>query len=32
MDWITDPRLWIALATLTGLEIVMGIDNIIFLI
>ena len=31
MDWITDPRLWIALATLTGLEIVLGIDNIIFI-
>lgn len=31
MDWITDPRLWIALATLTGLEIVLGIDNVIFI-
>ena len=31
MYWITDPRLWIALATLTGLEIVLGIDNIIFI-
>jgi predicted tellurium resistance membrane protein TerC len=31
MDWITDPRVWIALATLTGLEIVLGIDNIIFI-
>jgi len=31
MDWITDPRVWIALATLTGLEIVLGVDNIIFI-
>jgi predicted tellurium resistance membrane protein TerC len=31
MDWITDPQAWIALATLTGLEIVLGIDNIIFI-
>ena len=31
MDWITDPQVWIALVTLTGLEIVLGIDNIIFI-
>jgi predicted tellurium resistance membrane protein TerC len=31
MDWITDPQVWIALTTLTGLEIVLGIDNIIFI-
>ena len=31
MDWITDPQSWIALATLTALEIVLGIDNIIFI-
>jgi predicted tellurium resistance membrane protein TerC len=31
MDWITDPRVWIALTTLTALEIVLGIDNIIFI-
>ena len=31
MDWMTDQRMWIALATLTGLEIVLGIDNIIFI-
>lgn len=30
-EWITDPQAWIALATLTALEIVLGIDNIIFL-
>jgi predicted tellurium resistance membrane protein TerC len=31
MDWITDPQSWIALVTLTGLEIILGIDNIIFI-
>ncbi len=31
MEWITRPEAWIALATLTALEIVLGIDNIIFL-
>src|SRR5688572_4964186 len=31
MDWITDPAIWLALLTLTALEIVLGIDNIIFL-
>ncbi|WP_298272379.1 TerC family protein [Geobacter sp.] len=31
MDWLTDPQAWIALATLTALEIVLGIDNIIFI-
>ena len=31
MHWITDPHAWIALVTLTALEIVLGIDNIIFL-
>lgn len=31
MDWITDPEIWIALITLTSLEIVLGIDNIIFI-
>jgi predicted tellurium resistance membrane protein TerC len=31
MEWITDPEAWVALATLTALEIVLGIDNIIFL-
>ncbi|MGM3173875.1 TerC family protein [Dickeya lacustris] len=30
-DWIADPNAWLALATLTLLEIVLGIDNIIFL-
>lgn len=31
MAWITDPQSWIALVTLTSLEIVLGIDNIIFI-
>jgi predicted tellurium resistance membrane protein TerC len=30
MDWITDPQAWIALGTLTFLEIVLGIDNLVF--
>jgi predicted tellurium resistance membrane protein TerC len=30
-EWITSPEAWVALATLTALEIVLGIDNIIFL-
>ena len=30
-DWLTDPQAWAALATLTALEIVLGIDNIIFI-
>ena len=31
MDWITEPSIWIAFATLTLLEVVLGIDNIIFI-
>ena len=31
MDWFADPQIWIALFTLTALEIVLGIDNIIFI-
>ena len=31
MDWLTDPQAWMALLTLTALEIVLGIDNIIFI-
>ena len=30
-EWITSPEAWVALATLTALEIVLGIDNIIFI-
>ncbi len=31
MDWIADPNAWIALITLTALEIVLGVDNVIFI-
>ena len=31
MDWFSDPNAWIGLLTLTALEIVLGIDNIIFI-
>jgi predicted tellurium resistance membrane protein TerC len=31
MEWLTSPENWIALLTLTALEIVLGIDNIIFI-
>ena len=31
MDWISDPQAWIGFATLTVLEIVLGIDNIVFI-
>lgn len=31
MEWITDSQAWLALFTLTALEIVLGIDNIVFI-
>jgi len=31
LEWISDPQTWIALVTLTALEIVLGVDNIIFI-
>ena len=31
MAWIANPEIWIGLATLTALEIVLGIDNLIFI-
>ena len=31
MDWIFDPQAWIAFATLLALEVVLGIDNIVFI-
>ena len=31
MNWLTDPETWVALVTLTSLEVVLGIDNIIFI-
>jgi predicted tellurium resistance membrane protein TerC len=30
-EWLSSPEAWVALATLTALEIVLGIDNIIFI-
>ncbi|VTP73502.1 TerC family protein [Haemophilus influenzae] len=30
-EWIADPEAWISLATLTALEIILGVDNIIFI-
>ncbi|WP_295146602.1 TerC family protein [uncultured Campylobacter sp.] len=30
-EWLASPEAWISLLTLTGLEIVLGIDNIIFI-
>jgi predicted tellurium resistance membrane protein TerC len=31
MDWLMNPQAWVALATLTVLEIVLGVDNVIFI-
>ncbi|MEV0145515.1 MULTISPECIES: TerC family protein [unclassified Nonomuraea] len=31
LDWVTDPQIWIGFFTLVALEIVLGIDNIIFI-
>jgi predicted tellurium resistance membrane protein TerC len=31
MDWLSDPQTWASLLTLTALEVVLGIDNLIFL-
>src|SRR5687768_2397011 len=31
MEWLSDPNVWIAFATLTVLELVLGIDNVIFI-
>src|SRR5580765_5259430 len=31
MEWLTDPTAWLGLLTLVALEIVLGIDNLIFL-
>jgi predicted tellurium resistance membrane protein TerC len=31
MEWLADPQAWVALVTLTVLEVVLGIDNIIFI-
>jgi len=31
MDWIANPDIWLGLVTLTALEIVLGIDNLVFI-
>ncbi|MFM9419796.1 TerC family protein [Thermus sp. NMX2.A1] len=31
MEWLTSPEVWIALITLTVLEVVLGVDNVIFI-
>jgi predicted tellurium resistance membrane protein TerC len=31
MDWLLNPEIWISLLTLTVLEVVLGIDNIVFI-
>lgn len=31
MHWILNPEIWIALVTLSALEVVLGIDNVIFI-
>ena len=31
MEWLVNPQIWIGLLTLTALEIVLGIDNVIFI-
>jgi len=31
MEWLMDPQVWIAFVTLTALELVLGIDNIVFI-
>ena len=31
MEWINDPTVWVGLLTLIGLEIVLGIDNLVFI-
>jgi predicted tellurium resistance membrane protein TerC len=31
MEWVADPQIWLSLLTLTTLEIVLGIDNLVFI-
>lgn len=31
MDWLADPQAWIAFVTLVALELVLGVDNVIFI-
>lgn len=30
-DWLTDPHVWASLITLSAMEIVLGIDNVVFI-
>src|SRR5215210_152495 len=30
-DWLTDPQAWVSLVALTALQIVLGVDNIVFI-
>jgi predicted tellurium resistance membrane protein TerC len=31
LEWLSNPEVWASVVTLTALEIVLGIDNIVFL-
>ena len=31
MEWLIDPQMWVSLMTLTALELVLGIDNVVFI-
>lgn len=31
MDWLSDPQIWVGLLTLTAMEIVLGIDNLVLI-
>ena len=31
MEWLADPKVWIAFLTLVALELVLGVDNVIFI-
>ena len=31
MEWLTNPEIWLSLLTLTALEVVLGIDNLVFI-
>ncbi len=31
MEWLADPKSWIAFVTLIALELVLGVDNVIFI-
>jgi predicted tellurium resistance membrane protein TerC len=31
LEWMSDPGAWVALATLTAIEVVLGVDNVVFI-